>query len=58
MEYIRQQFVERRFTAAKALVMDCVIVAQNRNCILLLEKANYGERKGEGKGLTRWGDRL
>ncbi|CAI8017390.1 POC1 centriolar protein homolog A [Geodia barretti] len=41
--YIREQFVERRFTAAKALIMDCVIVAQNRNCILLLEKANYAQ---------------
>ena len=46
--YIREQFVERRFTAAKALIMDCVIVAQNRNCILLLEKANYGERGADG----------
>ena len=47
MKYIRDQFVEGRFTTAKALIMDCVVVAQNRNCILLLERANYCKRERE-----------
>ena len=51
MGYVREHFVEGRFTTAKALLLDCVVVAQNRNCIILLEKANYceggeGERRG------------
>ena len=53
MGYIKEQFVEGRFTSAKALIMDCVVVAQNRNCILLLEKANYSEREIEGGSRIR-----
>lgn len=41
--YIRDQFVDGRTSTAKALVMDCVVVTQNRHCIAQLDKAVYGE---------------
>ena len=44
MFYVRDQFVDGRISTAKALVMDCVIVTQNRHCIAQLDKAAYGER--------------
>ena len=49
--YIRDQFVDGRISTAKNLVMDCVIVTQNRHCIALLDKVSYGER------LLCWGER-
>ena len=49
--YIRDQFVDGRMATAKALVMDCVVVAQNRSCIAHLDKVAYGERGRErGRG--------
>ena len=41
--YIRDQFVDGRISTAKNLVMDCVIVTQNRHCIAQLDKASYSE---------------
>ncbi len=41
VRYIRNQFVESKVSAAKGLVMDCVIVAQNRSCITYLDKGSY-----------------
>ena len=42
--YIRRQFVDGKVSTAKALVMDCVIVAQNRSCIMSLDKGSYCKR--------------
>ena len=59
MFYIRDQFVDGRIATAKALVMDCVVVTQHRNCIAQLDKAVYGEcvcereREREGGGKRR-----
>ena len=39
--YIRDQFVDGRISTAKNLVMDCVIVTQNKHYIAALEKASY-----------------
>lgn len=43
VSYIRHQFVlSGKVSAAKGLVMDCVIVAQNRSCLVSLDKGSYG----------------
>ena len=42
LSHIRDKFVDGRTSMARNLVMDCVIVTQNRNCIALLDKASYG----------------
>ena len=34
--------MDGRISTARSLVMDCVIVTQNRNCIAQLDKASYG----------------
>ena len=41
--YIRHNFVEGKVSTAKALILDCVCVAQNRNCIILLDKGSFCE---------------
>ena len=41
--YIRRQFVDGSVATAKSLVLDCAVVAQNRHCIIVLDKANYSE---------------
>ena len=41
--YIRDQFVDGKASTAKNLIMDSVIVTQNRHCIAMLDKASYGE---------------
>ena len=43
VSYIKVQFVDGKVSTAKALIMDCVVVTQNRHCIVLLDKGNYGE---------------
>ena len=63
--YIRTVFVEGRIATAKGLVMDCAVVAQHKNCIVLLDRANYSEggeggREGgreRGRGREREGER-
>lgn len=42
--------MDGRISTAKALVMDCVIVAQNRHCIAQLDKAVYGEKTDSRMG--------
>ena len=48
--YIRDQFVDGKASTAKNLIMDSVIVTQNRHCIAMLDKASYGEQLREGGG--------
>ena len=43
VSYLRHNFVEGKASTAKALILDCVVVAQNRNCIILLDKGSFCE---------------
>ena len=45
MVYVRDRFVDGRIATAKSLIVDCVVVAQNRNAIVQLDKAPYGKIK-------------
>ena len=46
--YIRDQFVDGKASTAKNLIMDSVIVTQNRHCIAMLDKVSYGELREGG----------
>ena len=46
--YIRDQFVDGKASTAKNLIMDSVIVTQNRHCIAMLDKVSYGEPREGG----------
>ena len=43
IKYIKREFVNGSQSSAKSLVVDCVIVAQNKYLIGSLDKATYSE---------------
>lgn len=40
--YIKEQFIGGKFSAAKNLLLDCVVVTQNRHCLGVLDRPSYG----------------